>query len=383
MGLQLVAIVRGVRRGGAIDSTMTACSLLAAVAVASNAVLLALLLSEQGQRHAADQDRAGLQDRYDQLHKMYDRQQSTPHTTQQSTQRDMEQGTQEGAQQGIQYSVARLSDFPRIFLIDGLFTGSECERLMKRAAKKLKKSTTIGHDGASKGRRPQERQAETAKLGLSSEVAIEWRERMSRAAMLPLNHTEGLQVTRYAGGKNDRYTLHPDSSMEMGRTATVIVFLSDVHNGGHLIFPWASPLQDRTPSIEGVGPWSGRPLKELRQIYSSSPNGLQGLPLAPLCSGESPGALRVAPRSGRAVVFFNHAPDLKGHGGEALHAGCPPLVEGEDKWIAQTWIRWHEVRSSTLQTSPDPSRPFNEFFNVVLNKEERAWRLPSTGTDPM
>ena len=45
---------------------------------------------------------------------------------------------------------------------------------------------------------------------------------------------------------------------------------------------------------------------------------------------------------------------------------------GEDKWIAQTFLRWYDS---------DPSGPGNEFFKAI-GSNEAAWRLPMTGPTP-
>jgi len=59
--------------------------------------------------------------------------------------------------------------------------------------------------------------------------------RMHGIGMVPLKYGEDVQVTRYPSGTN--YTLHLDSSPETGRLVTVLIFLRDVEEGGHTVFP--------------------------------------------------------------------------------------------------------------------------------------------------
>lgn len=274
----------------------------------------------------------------------------------------------------MQPSFVPAADEPRIYVIDGLFNASECAALMERAAPRLE-AASVQWSGGRSSLSNKRREASTAMLDFDA-VTATWRERMARQAMLPATHAEGLQVTRYASdGSGQRYELHHDSKMEVGRLASVIVFLTDVHKGGELLFPWARPLETRTASIiDGVEPWAGRPTSELPQLFHEH----QGFPpIEPYCNDALAGSLKIAPRIGRAVVFYNHAPDLKIHGGEALHGGCPPL--SDDKWIAQTWVRWYKVDEKGKQTHGFQG---NELFTRLLGSNELAWRLPVAGPDP-
>jgi len=69
-------------------------------------------------------------------------------------------------------------------------------------------------------------------------------------------------------------------------------------------------------------------------------NDKQNLEMLPYC--QHPAILKVKPRVGRALLFYNYAPNLMDQ--EIWHGACP-LVSGE-KWIAQRWFRLYPLQDA-------------------------------------
>eukprot|EP00304_Pavlova_gyrans_P008700 CAMPEP_0206049336 /NCGR_PEP_ID=MMETSP1466-20131121/26572_1 /ASSEMBLY_ACC=CAM_ASM_001126 /TAXON_ID=44452 /ORGANISM="Pavlova gyrans, Strain CCMP608" /LENGTH=299 /DNA_ID=CAMNT_0053424419 /DNA_START=17 /DNA_END=916 /DNA_ORIENTATION=+ len=247
---------------------------------------------------------------------------------------------------------------PRTYIIEHLFSQEECNALVRRAeAHGMEVATIMSGDGTQKPTAGS-RASFTAVLGgvEGNDLQLRtWRERMAAAALLPVNHAEPLAIAHYRGGHGDRYELHFDSSLSVGRVATVLVFLSDVHHGGELMFPWARAENVSALGLNGItGP--GRPISELQGVNKEPP-------ILPMCLDPEDAALKISPRAGRAVVFFSHTPDLRRASYRAMHAGCPPARLGEDKWLAQLFIKWHPIGQPNLV----------QRAMAVLNEE---WRMP-------
>lgn len=239
----------------------------------------------------------------------------------------------------------QVASAPRIYVADNLFTKEECEELISLGLQNgMREAGIMGGDAGKKDNAARRsRRSLTTTLGVhgkdgaeGNEVVAMWRERMSRVALLPESHAEALAVTQYVGGDNHKYELHFDSSLQVGRVATVLVFLRDVHDGGELLFPWANGITGELP--EGVS-GTGRDIMELEGVNKEPP-------IAPYCADGDETSVKIAPRVGRAAIFFTHMPDLRREGYRAMHAGCPPRKKGEDKWIAQLFIKWHDANGA-------------------------------------
>ena len=120
-----------------------------------------------------------------------------------------------------------------------------------------------------------------------------------------------------------------------GRYLTLLIFLSDVDHGGNTTFPLAGPR----PMLRGGG---GAP--SLRAVMGQFSNGnTDALGVWQShdgrCDGDG-GGLAIAPKSGDAILFYNHHVGADGRLGEldalSFHGGCS-VLSGE-KWIANMWI---------------------------------------------
>ncbi|KAJ6288816.1 hypothetical protein OIU76_024739, partial [Salix suchowensis] len=128
-------------------------------------------------------------------------------------------------------------------------------------------------------------------------------------------HGEGLQILHYEVGQ--KYEPHFDYFMddyntENGgqRIATVLMYLSDVEEGGETVFPSAKG------NISAV-PWWNK-LSE--------------------CGKEG---LSVKPKMGDALLFWSMKPDAS-LDPSSLHGGCP-VIQG-NKWSSTKWMRVNEYK---------------------------------------
>lgn len=171
-----------------------------------------------------------------------------------------------------------------------------------------------------------------------------------RITASPLTEEDGTVAERGPGGVERRIdNVHHDKVNKEFTTATVIVYLEDVEQGGHTVWPcmgtteagydvsrvcskaynrgarWHNTTRtvmlDGPPKVKDTPTWHndglGGTLDNLWRITNGA------------CLHDNvEGAIRVAPRKGAAVVF--HHDLLNGHGGDALawHTGCF-VVNGE------------------------------------------------------
>ena len=185
---------------------------------------------------------------------------------------------------------------PRIVLFGNVLSDSECDELAAFTHDRLTRSPVIeGNDGSMQ---THPHRTSTGAMCQRGETALIARIEQRLAALLhwPVDHGEGLQVLNY--GIGDEYRPHfdwfdtaqagPRTHMEKGgqRVGTIIMYLSDVEQGGGTTFPH-------------IG-------------------------------------LEVSPRKGCAVFFTNVDPD--GLPDQlTLHAGAPVRQGG--KLIATKWLR--------------------------------------------
>ena len=254
----------------------------------------------------------------------------------------------------------QIAESPRMYVIDNVFTEEQANELIAFALPNLIPSITMNQNGKAHGteRTRKMRTSEAASVESQSpnDVVSTFRNLMSAVALMPEENGEALQVTRYR--KDERYEVHFDSSLATARYVTVVAFLRAPETGGELAFPWAKRGRFVNVTLPGVdGP--GRPLKELEGLHEEPP-------AAPLCLPGS-NSLRLKPVVGRMVVWFNHDPQLRRYGYEAMHAGCPVLT-ADEKWIAQLWLKWHQ---------PSAQNSIAEIMRAV----KLDWLLPQRYND--
>ena len=151
-------------------------------------------------------------------------------------------------------------------------------------------------------------------------------ERIAAWTHLNVSHQEDMQVLRYGPGQE--YKAHYDSVMEENspRVATVLLYLTDVEEGGETVFPLGTGL-DTGVGEHGRG---GDPARRHAQ---------QGIV--------------VRPKKGDALLFWSFDHRLQ-EDSAALHAGAP-VVKGV-KWTGTVWIHTRPFREETLGEQLDVRR---------------------------
>jgi prolyl 4-hydroxylase len=189
---------------------------------------------------------------------------------------------------------------PRIVLVEGFLSPSECRDLIELGEPKLRRSTVQGAgDAGAKGTNvvSRERTSWTANLDQGQTDLVRRIEK--RAALLsgyPLENLEPLQIVRYESGQQYkrhwdyfvRGTEGADDALKRGgqRRVTIFAYLNDVEEGGETHFT----------DID----------------------------------------LKVSPKAGSAVLFHDCTPDGK-EDPRTAHAGTPP-TRGT-KYGCNIWIR--------------------------------------------
>ncbi|CAH2076579.1 unnamed protein product [Thlaspi arvense] len=205
---------------------------------------------------------------------------------------------------------------PRAFLYHNFLTNEECEHLISLAKPNMVKSMVADvKTGRSKDSRVRTSSGAFLERG-HDEIVEEIENRISDFTFIPVENGEGLQVLHYEVGQ--KYEPHHDYfvdefNVKRGgqRVATVLMYLSDVDEGGETVFPLAKG------NISDVPWW-----KELSQ-----------------CGKEG---LSVLPKKRDALLFWSTKPDAT-LDPSSLHGGCP-VIKG-NKWSSTKWLHVHEYKT--------------------------------------
>ncbi|KAL7140901.1 hypothetical protein ABFS83_08G018400 [Erythranthe nasuta] len=213
--------------------------------------------------------------------------------------------------------VTQISWSPRAFLHKGFLTDKECDHLIVLAKDKLEKSMVADNDSGKSVESEVRTSSGMFLKKAQDEIVAGVEAKIAAWTFLPIENGEAMQILHYEHGQ--KYEPHFDffhdkANLELGghRVATVLMYLSDVAEGGETVFP-NSEMKDKQPKGEN---WSD-------------------------CAKEG---YAVKPRKGDALLFFSLHPDATTDP-SSLHGSCP-VIEGE-KWSATKWIH---VRS--FDTAP-------------------------------
>ncbi|XP_048141934.1 probable prolyl 4-hydroxylase 10 isoform X3 [Rhodamnia argentea] len=139
--------------------------------------------------------------------------------------------------------------------------------------------------------------------------------RIADFTFIPAEHGEELQILHYEVGQ--KYEPHYDYFLDEYNTrnggqriATVVMYLSDVEEGGETVFPAAKGNLSAAPR------WNG--LSDCRKK-----------------------GLSIKPKMGDALLFWNTKPD-GALDESSFHGGCP-VIKG-NKWSSTKWLRVHEYK---------------------------------------
>eukprot|EP01031_Cornospumella_fuschlensis_P032217 gene32217-38967_t len=246
---------------------------------------------------------------------------------------------------GETYSVECLSSQPLVLSVKNLLPAEACAEIIRKAQPLLEKSFVMGNSQVVLASGQSREAVEEGELYRSSYSA--WLPRDT--ALSALQHTlaallsmplayiqhksEDLQVVKYDLG--GQFKAHQDSSAFHPRLFTALLYLNDLpegYAGGETWFPFA----DSDESLQqGVG--IEEAVHRALDIYESAASRGD--------SGVLPG-LKVTPKTGKAVIFFNYDMETAELSPYAIHAGLPvrtagvsAIDEGEvKKWVANYWV---------------------------------------------
>ncbi|CAI0392754.1 unnamed protein product [Linum tenue] len=206
---------------------------------------------------------------------------------------------------------------PRAFVYHNFLSKEECEYLISLAKPHMVKSTVVDSD-TGKSRDSRVRTSSGTFLARGRDKVIrDIEKRIADFTFIPVEHGEGLQILHYEVGQ--KYEPHFDYFMDAYNTknggqriATVLMYLSDVEEGGETVFPSAKGNYSAVPW------WN-----ELSEC------GKKGL--------------SVKPKMGDALLFWSMKPDAS-LDPSSLHGGCA-VIKG-NKWSSTKWMRVNEYKGT-------------------------------------
>ncbi|XP_023003922.1 probable prolyl 4-hydroxylase 10 [Cucurbita maxima] len=205
---------------------------------------------------------------------------------------------------------------PRAFVYHNFLTKEECEYLISLAKPHMQKSSVVDSEtGKSKDSRVRTSSGTFLPRGRDKIIrTIE--KRIADFSFVPVEHGEGLQVLHYEVGQ--KYEPHFDYFLDEYNTknggqriATMLMYLSDVEEGGETVFPAAKG------NFSSVPWWD--------ELSDCGKKGLS-----------------VKPKRGDALLFWSMKPDAS-LDPSSLHGGCP-VIKG-NKWSATKWMRVEEYKA--------------------------------------
>ncbi|XVF35907.1 hypothetical protein REPUB_Repub19eG0012300 [Reevesia pubescens] len=208
-----------------------------------------------------------------------------------------------------------LSWEPRAFIYHNFLSKEECEHLINLAKPHMAKSTVVdSKTGQSKDSRVRTSSGMFLRRG-QDKIIRDIEKRIADYTFIPVEHGEGLQVLHYEVGQ--KYDAHFDYFLDEFNTknggqrmATILMYLSDVEEGGETIFPVAKG------NVSAVPWWN-----------DLSECGKQGL--------------SVKPKMGDALLFWSMRPDAT-LDPSSLHGGCPVIMG--NKWSSTKWMHVEEYK---------------------------------------
>jgi len=227
-----------------------------------------------------------------------------------------------------------VSQSPRIYLFENLLSPAECEFLIRLVSGRLRPAGVVTQTEDKHTVQAQSRNNEQIWITPQEESTIPLLKhvlkRIHRVAYLPDTDAEALQIGRYTSGQKYESHVDTDPSHDVERPATLLIYLSDVEAGGDTLFP----LSRR---------------EECQNRWHNKDDGTRTFGCARCCDSDVPGTIRVRPKRGNAILFFNHQLDGR-IDPLSEHAACP--VRAGEKWIAQRWFRLKPYQN--IRFPPDP-----------------------------
>ncbi|XP_051149962.1 probable prolyl 4-hydroxylase 3 [Andrographis paniculata] len=220
---------------------------------------------------------------------------------------------EEGSEEGGERWTEILSWRPRAFRYHNFLSKKECEHLINLAKPHMEKSKVVDSEtGESVDSKVRTSSGMFLARG-QDEIITRIERRIADFTFLPEENGEGLQVLYYEVGQ--KYEPHfdyfvDDFNIKKGgqRIATLLMYLSDVEEGGETVFP----------AVGGNFSF----LTRNNQLSECAKNGLS-----------------VKPQRGDALLFWSLSPEATVDPSSA-HGSCP-VIKG-NKWSATKWIHVHK-----------------------------------------
>lgn len=218
-----------------------------------------------------------------------------------------------------------LDEDARIFMYHNFLTPEECDHMIKLAEPHLARSGVISDSEGNTGVSEIRTSNGMFLTRNHDPIIANIERRIARWTLLPVGNGESFQILRYE--KTQKYDGHFDyffdkkGSLNGGnRYATVLIYLSDVEEGGETVFP---------------------------NIKLDTPNG----PEFSECARHH---LAAKPKKGNAVLF--HSMKVNGElERRSLHTACP-VIKGV-KWSAPKWIHLGHYAAPGEQPVPVKVHP--------------------------
>ena len=204
---------------------------------------------------------------------------------------------------------------PRAFIVHNILTADECEHIVDLGRTSLQPSGVYNRPG--QRRQKQRTSSGTFLMRYRSRTLATVVERVSLLVGFPVFQGELVQLLHYEVGQY--YKPHHDYFWEPNpRAATVLLYLSEVEEGGETNFPLGHIERDYKLNHNG----------SLRHPNSCN-NGIGDIDgKGSKAKGDS--VMRVRPKRGSALVFWGVGCGYMKFDELSLHEGCP--VEKGDKW---------------------------------------------------
>ncbi|CAK8561885.1 unnamed protein product [Lathyrus sativus] len=209
--------------------------------------------------------------------------------------------------------VETISWEPRAFLHHNFLTKEECEHIIRISKPSMSKSSVVDNETGKSFDSSVRTSSGTFLRRGHDKIVRNIEKRIADFTHIPVEHGEPLQVLRYKVGQE--YVPHYDYFADKyntrnggNRMATMLMYLSDVEEGGETVFPNAKG------DVSSVPWWN-----ELSD-----------------CGKEG---LSVKPKMGDAILFWSMKPNTT-LDPTSLHGACP-VIKG-DKWSSAKWMRVDE-----------------------------------------
>lgn len=206
----------------------------------------------------------------------------------------------------------QISWHPRVFLYPHFLSDDEANHLVSLARGELKKSA-VADNMSGKSTLSEVRTSSGFFISKGKDPIVAGIEdKIAAWTFLPKENGEDMQVLRYKLGEKyephyDYFTDSVNTTRGGNRVATVLLYLTDVAEGGETVFPLAKEHTKK-----------GSHRKDAT-LSECAKNGIA-----------------VKPRKGDALLFFNLRPDAVTDP-SSLHGGC--AVIKSEEWFATKWIR--------------------------------------------